>query len=175
LWGQGPTGAQEGSGRVFIWKAAWSSILARPWLGIGYGTYPSVSNSLLLKVPNIDLRIYGPHPGGEPVHNAYLESFVELGILGPILYVGLLVSTAAALARTARRALRANRPHIARIANSLILSLCTWAITSIFLSSETSRGLWIVIGLSLALPKLLPADGASTSRGLALREAVGAA
>jgi hypothetical protein len=44
---------------------------------------------------------------------------------------------------------------IARIANALVLSLVCWAVASLFLSSETSRPLWIVIGLSLALPKLL--------------------
>ena len=48
-----------------------------------------------------------------------------------------------------------------RVANALLLSLVGWAIASIFLSSETSRPLWIVVGLALALPKLVPDEGAA--------------
>lgn len=159
IWGAGPSyGSQEGSGRVFVWKAAWSSVQERPWLGLGYGAYPSISNALLRRTPGVDFNIYGMRPGGEPVHNTYLESLAELGILGPILYGGILLSTAVALRHTARRAIQANEHHIARVAYALIVSLVTWAITSIFLSSETSRALWIVVGLSLALPKLIGAQ-----------------
>lgn len=156
IWGAGSYGAQEGSGRVFIWEAAWSSALQRPWLGLGYGAYPKASNALLLRTPGVNFNIYAPHRGGEPVHNAYLESLVELGILGPMLYVGILLSTASTLRRTARRAIHANEFHVARIAYALIAGLGTWMITSIFLSSETSRPLWIIVGFSLSLPRLIP-------------------
>ncbi len=158
IWGHGSRATQQGSGRLELWKAARTSVTERPWFGLGYGAFPSASNALLLRTPGVDLRFYEGRKNGEPVHNTYLESLVELGIAGPILYVGLLLSTAGSLRRTARRALRADEQLVARVAHALILGLCTWAIASIFLSGETSRPLWIVIGLTLALPKLIAAQ-----------------
>ena len=32
----------------------------------------------------------------------------------------------------------------------------TWAVTAVFLSTETARMFWVIVGLSLALPRLLP-------------------
>jgi hypothetical protein len=48
----------------------------------------------------------------------------------------------------------------------LFLSLLAFALASIFLSAETSRPLWILVGLALALPKLLddPADDMLSAR-----------
>jgi putative inorganic carbon (HCO3(-)) transporter len=158
IWGHGKLAAQQGSGRIDLWKAADTSVAERPWLGLGYGAFPSASNALLLQTPGVDLSVYAGKKNGEPVHNTYLESLVELGVAGPVLYVALLLSTAGLLRRTARRALRADAHLVARVAHALLLSLSTWAITSIFMSGETSRPLWIVVGLTLALPKLIPRD-----------------
>jgi O-antigen ligase len=162
IYGHGKLAAQEGSGRIDLWSAAWTSVEERPWLGLGYGAFPRASTGLMLRTPGVDLSVYSGRKNGEPVHNTYLESLVELGLVGPILYAGLLLSTAVSLRRTARRALQANEHFMARLAYGLILGLCTWAITSIFLSGETSRPLWIVIGLSLALPKLVPLPSESS-------------
>ena len=35
----------------------------------------------------------------------------------------------------------------------------TWAVTAFFLSTETARMFWVIVGLSLALPRLLPELG----------------
>jgi O-antigen ligase len=158
IFGQGNPGAQQGSGRVELWKAAGTSIAESPWLGLGYGAFPSASNALLFRTPGVDLQRVSLHEKGEPVHSAYIESLAELGIAGLILYLGLLISTARALRRTATRAREAGEGFVAVVANALVLSLITWAITSFFLSVETSRALWILVGLSLALPKLIPAS-----------------
>jgi putative inorganic carbon (hco3(-)) transporter len=169
IWSQGRQSAEQGSGRLELWKAAELSVAERPWLGLGYGAFPSASNDLLRRTPGIDFRVYAGRKQGAPVHNAYLESLVELGVAGPILYAGLLVATALALRRTARRALRAGDQFMGRVSHALILGLGTWAISSIFLSAETSRPLWIIVGLSLALPKLITTNAAPV-RALAGRE-----
>jgi O-antigen ligase len=156
--GQVNPGAQQGSGRIELWKAARTSIEERPWLGLGYGAFPSAANELLFRTPGANLQHYFPRKNGEPVHSAYIESLAELGIAGLILYLGLLISTGRALRRAALRAREAGEEFIAVVANALLLGLITWAITSLFLSTETTRAFWMVMGLCLALPKLLPAD-----------------
>jgi hypothetical protein len=66
-----------------------------------------------------------------------------------------MISTGATLRATARRAQAAGAHFLGRTSHALFLGLCSWAATSIFLSGETARMLWIIVGLSLALAKLV--------------------
>jgi hypothetical protein len=42
------------------------------------------------------------------------------------------------------------------VAHALTLGLFAWGICTFFLSGETARMLWIIVGVTLALPKLIP-------------------
>jgi O-antigen ligase len=158
IFGQINPGAEQGSGRIEMWKAAGTSIAERPWLGLGYGAFPNSSNELLFRTPGVDLQHYTPRVRGEPAHSAYIESLAEVGIVGLALYLALLVSTGRALRRTSLRAREEGEEFIAMVATALLLGLVTWVITSLFLSLETARTFWIVMGLSLSLPRLLPSE-----------------
>ena len=144
-----------GSGRGVLWNGAWTSVKERPLLGLGYGSFKTQANNLVLRTPGVSLSHYRLKPTGQEVHNAYLGTLAELGIPGLFLFLGVLVSTWRFLNTTAKRARALGETVIARGAGALTLSLVGWAVASIFLSSETSRPLWIIVGLSLALAKLL--------------------
>jgi O-antigen ligase len=148
-------GSSAGSGRDELWKAAAHSIKERPFLGLGYGAFSSVSNDLLFRTPGVDLRLISPHPKGLETHSAYLGTAAELGLPGLALFLALILSTMLALRRTAVRARRAGALFLSRISNALVLSLIGWAVSSFFIETETARPLWAVIGISLALPKLV--------------------
>lgn len=145
----------RGSGRLDMWLAAGTSIRQRPILGLGYGGFASASPELVLQTPGIDLSTFDIEKAGQEAHSAYIGTTAELGLPGLLLLVGLVISTLRALRRTAESARDAGDEFMRRIANAVTLSLVAWGISSFFLSSETSRALWIVIGLSLALPKLV--------------------
>lgn len=145
----------RGSGRPEFWAAAWRSVEDRPLHGLGFGAFGDVSNELIVDTPGVSFQHFELRPSGSRVHSAYLGSLAELGVVGLTLFLGLLLSTALALRRTAKRARAAGSYFVMRVANALLLSLFGWSIASVFLSSETSRPLWIVVGLSLALPKLV--------------------
>jgi len=150
------SGTSQGSGRVILWDVAKKSIREHPYLGIGYGSFRHVSNDLLLNTPGIDLSHYVLRPGGAEAHNLYLGTTAELGFPGLMFYLGIMISTAALLRRTAKRAFAVGEHFVGRVSNALILSLLGWAIASIFISTETTRAFWIIVGLALALPKLIP-------------------
>src|SRR5919204_5458376 len=154
--GPSQNGSAAGSGRLEIWKAAEHTIRDHPLFGTGYGSFPHESNYLLLNTAGVDLTYYYLRPTGAEAHNVYLGTWAELGIVGLVLYVGMLVSTAITLRRTAVRAAKAGAHFLARLANGLFLGLCSWSITSFFLSTATARWFWIIVGLSLALPRLIP-------------------
>lgn len=158
-------GSGGGSGRTVLWSGARTSIGERPLLGLGFGAFASNSNELILRTPGVVLTSYALRPHGEEVHSAYIGTTAELGFPGLLLFLAILVSTARYLRRVAREAREAGAETIARISSALVLSLLGWAIASLFLSSETSRPVWIVIGLALALGKLLETHRVEAAAG----------
>jgi O-antigen ligase len=148
-------GDTTGSGRTAIWMAGLTSIEERPLLGLGYGGFPAALNELILRTPGVDLRHYELRPDGQEAHNLFVSTTADLGLPGLVILLGLLVSTGRALRRTARQAGTAGRVVVARTANALVLSLVGFTIASFFLSTETSRALWILVGLAVALPGLV--------------------
>jgi O-antigen ligase len=109
----------------------------------------------------VDPNVYKPRPTGDGLeaHNTYLGTAAELGFPGLGLYLAVLISTAVMLRQTAVRAREAGAEFVSRVASALLLGLLTWSVTSFFLSMETSRAFWIVVGMALALPKLIPDAG----------------
>jgi O-antigen ligase len=145
---------RTGSGRLNDWRAAWASTRERPFLGLGYGTFVGQSIDLIRQTPGVDLVNFQLREPGEAVHSVYIGTMAELGVPGLLFLLGLMVSIGRALRSTARGARNAGDWFLARTANAVFLGLVGWAVASIFLSSETSRSLWIIVGMALALPKL---------------------
>jgi O-antigen ligase len=154
---------KSGSGRTNLWKAAAKTAGENPILGIGYGGFASISQELLFKTPGVDLEVQQIREEGDyfAAHNTYLGTAAELGLTGLLILFGLIVSTGLTLRKTANRAAEAGAPFIGRVAHALLIGLATWTVTSFFLSGETSRMFWIIVGLSLALPRLIPEPGRS--------------
>jgi O-antigen ligase len=152
--GGAETGSTSGSGRTELWRAARHSIDDHPLVGLGFGAFPAVSTDLLNSTPGVDLSKIAAHPKGIEVHSAYLGTAADLGLIGLALFISVLVATGLTLRRTAVLAREAGELFVGRVAAALVLSLVAWSISSIFIETETSRPLWIVVGLSLALAKL---------------------
>ena len=124
-------------------------------LGLGFGAFRGASNDLILRTPGVDLRHYELRPNGHEAHDMYISTTADLGFPGLVLILGVVVATGRAFRQTATRAMAAGKPFVANMSNALFLSLIAFALAAIFLSAETSRALWILVGLALALPKLL--------------------
>ncbi len=157
------------AGRGDLDQAAIHGFQDHPILGLGYGGFAPSSFELLRTTPGVQLDVHsrclapnapewlrssGTFCTGQPVHNAYVESLVELGIPGLLLFLGIMGATALSLIRTARRALTAGDAFIASTSVALVVGLAGLAMASFALSTETSRAPWMIVGLSLALPSL---------------------
>lgn len=152
---QAADGASAGSGRTELWKAAFASIEERPWIGLGLGAYPSQVNRLLFETPGVRLDLISSHPNGIEAHSAYIGTTADLGFIGLAAFVSMVLTTMAWLARLAARARRVGADFLGRIATALVLSMVGWAISSTFIETETARPLWIIMGLTFALGKLI--------------------
>ncbi len=142
-----------GAGRADLALAAAHGFSEHPIVGLGFGGFVPSSFALLRDTPGVFLLAhlrYQDYPGQE-VHNTYLESLVELGVPGLLLFLALLVAAARSLLQSARRARAAGDRFIEGVATALLIGLAAFAVSSFTISTETSRALWLLIGLSLAL------------------------
>lgn len=154
---QGQGGSNEtASGRLVIWPAAMDAFNSRPFTGIGYGAFVETSIDRMYETQNTYLGSFKVHK--EQVHNTFLGQLAELGIPGLVLFLGLLGSTLRMLRRTAAEARRAGEFFVNQVANALFLGVLAWCVGAFFISAETSRPIWIAIGICLALPKLIPPE-----------------
>jgi O-antigen ligase len=159
---EGANPLNRGSGRGDLWLAAMHGYQEHPVLGIGYGAFLPNSQDLLATTPGVNLKNFlnFTRLGGQEVHSAYIGSLAELGPLGLLFFVAILLGTLRSLVRTGRAARAEGDQVLSLIANALSISMLAFISSSIFLSSETSgRALWAIVGLSLVLPRLItPAE-----------------
>jgi O-antigen ligase len=148
----------SGAGRTELWKGAIRTARENPFLGVGYGSFANISQELILHTPNVNPLVFQKRQEGDNfvAHNTYLGTAAELGFTGLFIYLALLVSTGLTLLRISRRAHTAGAPFVGRVAYALVLGLTAWAACTFFLNGETARTFWIIIGITLALPKLVP-------------------
>lgn len=148
----------SGAGRTELWKGAIRTAQENPLLGVGFGSFPIISQELILHTPGVNPLVFQKRKQGDNfvAHNTYLGTAAELGFTGLFLYLALLVSTGLTLRKISRRALAAGAPFVGRVAYALVLGLTAWALCTFFLNGETARTFWIIVGITLALPKLIP-------------------
>jgi O-antigen ligase len=112
-------------GRFALWSAAWTTIRAHLWVGIGANAFPAVSANLV----------------GEAFypHDVFLEMWAELGVLGILLPLALIKRLTVLLRRLTDR----------RRANWIVvyLSLFTGILV---LNWEVRQLLWLLLALGIA-------------------------
>lgn len=146
------------SGRVNQWLAGGTAVRDSPLLGIGYGGFLVAGEDLLRETPGVDLEGFQLRGQKVSVHNAYLGTLTDLGIVGFALFLAVVLSTLVTLRRTARRALRAGDGYVAGAATALLIGLAGWCVASVFISSELAFPFWAFVGLALAARKLTEGD-----------------
>jgi O-antigen ligase len=134
------------SGRIDIWYVAWRSVHRHPWLGLGAGNFKSHSIELLVTEPGVELvKSHLLLTNGIEVHNVYLETLAEYGVIGFAAFVMVLIATARAL-RRARR----DRPGAPTL-DALPGMLLAFATGAFFLSVVNNKLLWALVGLAASL------------------------
>ncbi len=143
---------EGGSGRANLWRAALNGWGDVPVHGMGFGAFKAESNDLLLETPGVNFKAYALREGGQFAHSAYLGTLAELGLIGLALFLFVLMSVLLALKRAVGRASRSENAFVGAASRGLAISLIGFAVAAVFLSAETDRALWTVIGTAMALP-----------------------
>jgi O-antigen ligase len=119
--------------------------------GLGFGAYNELSFQLLAETPGALLEEHTQESliEGRQVHNAYLEVLAEMGVVGVLFFLLLLVGIPVELRRAAR--LAGSSSLLRSICGALICGAAGFVVASVFLSSNNNRALWFLVGMTLAL------------------------
>jgi len=147
----------DDAGRGSLRLAALHTYGQRPVTGIGYGAFTAISYDALRETPGAFLSDFQPEAlrEGREVHNTYLGILVGLGPVGLICFLAILLTAGLSLREVARRARAANDPLVRATANGLLIGLLAFSTASFSLSTDTSRALWLIVGTTLALARLV--------------------
>jgi O-antigen ligase len=112
---------------------------------------------------------------GQAIHNAYLHVMAEMGLLGLVPFLAILILTWNQYSRAFRLAGRSRTdPEMAALylyAIFLQLAFLGMLVASLFLSSLDYKSLWFVIGLSAVVLELASRRAAELRASAALQEA----
>lgn len=68
--------------RKYIWQAGWKMFASRPWIGVGIGTFMFNFKNFV----NLDYKYSAAY-----AHNCYLQTVSEIGIIGLVSFLSILV------------------------------------------------------------------------------------
>ncbi len=139
------TGDQESSNyRLELWQAAENSFLQHPFFGVGMGHYhPTiVKNGAVIELPF------------HVAHNTYIGLIAEMGLVGIVPFLAILISSLVNLRRIGRRALATGQRSLRQIALGLQAGLIGYMICAFFLSTIWLQVMWFSVFLSMSLTRI---------------------
>ncbi|TVQ87603.1 MAG: hypothetical protein EA400_11170 [Chromatiaceae bacterium] len=147
----------------YRWQAQWFGLARwreRPWLGWGPGASP-----LLLARHADEGFLVKDDASLRHLHNTYLEVLVQLGLIGLLLWLALLL----ALLRGLAAAVTASRlsPDLGRFLGLALVFMAVWGLFDFHALSQAWRGYWALLAgsaLSFALYRDQHRDRSCASR-----------
>jgi O-antigen ligase len=127
-----------------LFKGGLRVFLEHPVAGIGLGNFKSTMDSMGLFQGR----------SGYMAHDVYVEYAAELGIVGILLFIGILVSVYRSLERVRKLAMRYDDEFFFAVTSGMQTGLLGYCVASFFLSAEYQKTFWILIFLSASVPSL---------------------
>lgn len=164
VFGNGSPGglSATSSGRIDEWRVALRVFGSHPIGGVGLGNYQVVEPSYATQTVNLNF-VHFIVNFRQVVHNTYLQLAAELGFVGLLLFLGVLVRPL----RLAGRALARVEPELGEFefyVRGLLAGAIGMLAAYVFLTAEFEKQLWLVLALLASAPTLLRNDGATRAR-----------
>ena len=147
------TDVEGGSGRTDIWAVGLRMVEASPTNGIGVGNFATSSVHYLLE-PGALQRDEFIVDEPKVAHNIYLEVLAELGVVGLVLFLGILGFSLVAAIKAARSFERAGDKRMELLARSVSVALIALLAADFFVSDQFSKQLWLLLALGPTLLRI---------------------
>ena len=156
------TSSGTGEARVYTWKIGWHIFLDNPIMGVGQGNFPWVFGKYEQQVTRSDAPFHGRSVAGRAAHSIYFTMLPELGLMGTIPLIAIILYTFKDLKQIKKMALKNVNPKTGvkadrsyYIALALEGSLITYLVSSIFISTLYYPNLWFLIGFIISFKRIL--------------------
>lgn len=157
-------GTSEGTGeaRVYTWNIGWHMFLDNPIMGVGQGNFPWTFKKYEFQVTGSNEPFHGRSVAGRAAHSIYFTLLPELGLMGTIPFLLLILYTFKDLKHIKKIALKnknaktnfqENRFYYTGLA--LEGSLITYLVSSAFISTLYYPNLWFLIGFIISYKRIL--------------------
>jgi O-antigen ligase len=140
------THPEGGTGRVDIWTVGWRMVRHNTLEGVGSGNFTTASIHYLLepgKLIRDDFIVDTP----KVAHNTYLQVFAELGLVGFVLFLTILLFSFVCAYKAHQVAARAGDRELDIIARATVVALTALFAAYFFVSRDYGKQLWLLLAL----------------------------
>lgn len=139
-----------GTGRLDLWTVAERMIAAHPFEGVGTGQFQTASVHYLLRPGSIqraDFILSRP----KVAHNTYLNIVAELGVVGGVLFAGLVAASVVALLKAVAVFRRLGDERMEILVRGTAVGVVGYLVTLVFISENYSKLFWLTLALGPVL------------------------
>jgi O-antigen ligase len=139
-----------GTGRADLWSVASDVASDHPVLGVGAGNFPLVApeySTAPINLPSAHLVVDTP----KVAHNTYLGVLADLGLVGLIAFVAVVLGALLLARRSALAFARLGQIELELLSRAVFVGLVGMLAAFVFLSGEYEKQLWLLLGLAVAL------------------------
>ena len=167
--------ADQGNGRSSLWIVGIRIFKEHPIAGVGLENYQVYAPRYVSgpgELTFVNFIAERPHV----VHNVYLQTMVEVGLVGLGLFLAIVISSLAAAMRAARRFESRGDGESAAFARSVFVGLLAALVASFFISNGNGFQIWVLLAFGPMLMRLARREedplgartlaGAQAGRGL---------
>lgn len=148
--------------RTTIWTVATRTIQANPIVGVGDNNFTDTAKDYLLQ-PGVTTRADQIVTTPEPAHNIYLEIWADLGIVGLVLFLAVVVASLRAALGAAAILGAAGRHRDELMAKAVVVATVAMLTAYFFISYQYSQQLWLLLALGPAMLGAVRAGRAAQS------------
>ena len=151
--------AGGGTGRTDLWSIAVQVFERHPVKGVGLENFQVVSPIYAVTtdtdLPRADVVV----TQGAPTHNTYLQILAELGVVGELLFLGVLGLVLEVTRRGVRLLARQGKQTLELVGRGLFVGTIGMLTAFFFLSAQYEKQLWLTLGLLLAFANIARRPG----------------
>jgi O-antigen ligase len=164
--------SEGGSGRSDLWSVAWRAYESRPINGVGLHNYEAVAKEYTREpgeLSDVNKIAENPHV----VHNTYLETLTNTGVVGLILFLFVALGCCYFAWKAGQRFEELDEPAMEAISRAILVGTIGIMAAAFFISVGVDRRLWMLFALGPA--SLAIAEGrARRTAGREVRDSVDA-
>lgn len=142
------TDVNQNISRIKHWKTAFLMIKDHPILGLGNGNYVSYYDEYISKHPELDFALQKRFP----THNSYLKVASELGIIGFIPFVVLIITSMIQIKKTTQKIFdKKVKAFYKGILISILMFLIMNIFDNLFFVPKVTTWFWFVVAIGEGL------------------------